>query len=93
MAPLVFNLLKNYFKGLKNVLILIDFIVNQSAIGYIVQVTKNKTCSDTLNSPGHQVFLFPTTNDKINADVFLCRSSKVVALKALHTLNKKKMIN
>lgn len=73
-------------------MIFIGYILNQSAMGSIVQITKNNTCSDTLNSPGHQVLLFPTTNDKTNTDFFLCRSFKVVALKALHTLNKKKKI-
>lgn len=54
----------------------------------IVQVTKNETCSDTLNSQSHSIFLFLSANDKIYTDI-LCSYFKVVALKVWHTLNQK----
>ena len=57
-------------------MIFIGYILNQSAMGSIVQITKNNTCSDTLKSPGHQVLLFPTTNDKTNTDFFCVGLSK-----------------
>lgn len=76
MAPLAFIFYKITSVERKTVLILIDFILNQSAMGSIVQATKNKTCSDTLNSQGHQIFLFPTANNKIDTDVLCVALSK-----------------